>query len=103
MFGHIEGASGGGAGLSYSARMTDEAARILELAMALPESERAVIVVVLIDSIGDGSPPEEIEAAWLAEVERRREDLHSGRTTAVPWEEVRRELVAMAERARERS
>lgn len=63
MFGHIEGASGRGAGLSYSARMTDEAARILELAMGLPESERAAIVVVLLDSIGDGSPPEEIEAA----------------------------------------
>lgn len=35
------------------------------------------------DSVGDGASLEEIEAAWAAEAECRREELRAGRTTAV--------------------
>jgi hypothetical protein len=45
---------------------------------------------------------DEIEAAWIAEAERRREDLRTGRTIAVPWQDVRREIFDMVARARER-
>jgi putative addiction module component (TIGR02574 family) len=84
------------------ADVTDEAKRILEAAMALPDSERAMLAAVLTDSLGDGSTPEEIEAAWLLEVKRRIADLDSGRSVPVPWEEVRQELHAKIERARGR-
>lgn len=80
---------------------SDEARRILEAAMRLPDAERAALATVLKDSVGDGSSLEEIEAAWIAEAERRREELRAGRTTAVSWQEVRREIFDMIERARE--
>jgi putative addiction module component (TIGR02574 family) len=81
--------------------VSDEAKRIFEAAMRLPDVERAALASVLKDSVGDGSSLEEIEAAWLAEAQRRREDLRAGRTTAVPWQDVRREIFDMVERARE--
>jgi DNA-directed RNA polymerase specialized sigma24 family protein len=50
--------------------VSDEARRILEAAMRLPDAERAALVALLEDSIGDGTSLEEIEAAWIAEAER---------------------------------
>lgn len=82
--------------------MTDEAQRILEAAMRLPDSERAVLAAILKDSLGDASAPDEIEAAWLSEVKRRMADIDSGRSTTVPWEEVKQRLHARIERARGR-
>ena len=82
--------------------MSTEASRIIEAALKLPNSERAYVAAVLTDSIGDGSTQEEIDAAWLEEVKRRRDDLDAGRTQAVPWEDVREKLHAKIKRARER-
>jgi len=84
------------------AGVTDEASRILDAALELPERERAMLTAVLTDSLGDGSTSEEIEAAWSLEINRRIADLDSGRTAPVPWEEVRRDLHAKIERARRR-
>ena len=84
----------------YTDPVTDEAKRILEAAMRLPDAERAALAVVLKDSIGDGSATEDIEAAWLEESERRREELRSGQAKTVSWQEVRREMFEMIERAR---
>jgi putative addiction module component (TIGR02574 family) len=81
--------------------VSTEADRIIEAAMNLPDSERAFVAAVLTDSIGDGSTEEEIAAAWLEEVRRRRDDLDAGRTHTVPWEDVRRKLHAKIKRARE--
>lgn len=92
--------SGEGAIGEYTGEVTDEAKRVLEAAMQLPDAERAALAAVLKDSVGDGSSAEEIEAAWLDEAERRRDELRSGRAKTVPWEEVRREMFEMIERAR---
>ena len=70
--------------------------------MQLSDAERAALASALEDSIGEGSSLEEIEAAWIAEAKRRREDLRAGRTAAVPWQDVRREIFEMIDRARER-
>jgi putative addiction module component (TIGR02574 family) len=75
--------------------MTSEAERILEAALRLPESDRIELAVILEGSIGDGSTDQEIDAAWLAEVKRRIEDIESQRSKSVPWDEVRAELFAM--------
>jgi len=82
--------------------VTAETERILEAAMKLPDDERAELVAMLADSIGDGSSDEEIEAAWLAEAKRRLEDLRSGRSKPVSFDEVNQKLRAMLDRARER-
>jgi putative addiction module component (TIGR02574 family) len=75
--------------------MTSDAERILEAALRLPETDRIELAAMLEDSVGDGSTDEEIEAVWIAEVKRRIEDVESGKSKPVPWEEVRRELFAM--------
>jgi putative addiction module component (TIGR02574 family) len=75
--------------------MTSEAERILEAALRLPEPDRIELAAILEDSIGDGSTAEESEAAWVVEVKRRIEDLESGRSQPVAWEDVRRELFEM--------
>ena len=79
--------------------MTDEAKRILEAALRLPEAERAALAAMLEDSIR-GESCSEIDAAWLDEAERRREEVRSGRAQLVPWRDVRREMFEMLERAR---
>lgn len=83
--------------------MTDEADRILEAALGLPDAERAALAAVLKDSIGDGASLEQIEAAWIAEAERRREELQAGRSTGVAWQDVRQEIYGLVDRARDRS
>ncbi len=53
-----------------------------------------------IDHGGEPNPtPErlaEIEAAWIAEVRRRAEDLDEGREVGIPWEEARAYIFAPA-------
>lgn len=80
--------------------MKDEASEILGAAMKLSELERARLAAILADSIGDGTPQDEIDAATLAEAKRRLADLDSGRTQAVPYPEIRQKLHATVERAR---
>ena len=37
-----------------------------------PDERERVQFTIVMDSIGDGSSPEEVRASWLAEVKRRR-------------------------------
>jgi putative addiction module component (TIGR02574 family) len=51
-----------------------------------------MLAVVLVDSLRDERSPEEIEAYWAAEIERRVREIEEGRATLIPWEEVQRQL-----------
>ena len=73
--------------------MSNLAEKLLDEAMQLPESERRLIALRLLDSVGE-EPPEEIERAWTEEARRRLEDLRAGRTQPIPWEEARRRIFA---------
>lgn len=55
--------------------------------------ERAALASQLIESL-DMEVEEGVEAAWVAEVERRVAELDSGTATTVPWEEVKTRLLA---------
>jgi putative addiction module component (TIGR02574 family) len=79
--------------------VTAEAERLLEEALALPDAERAELAAILTDSIGDGSSPAEIEAAWIAEAKRRLESIRSGKSETAAWEDVERELDEIIESA----
>lgn len=81
--------------------VNDEAKCALEALVQLPGTEHAALASGLEESVGCGSSLEEIEAAWIAEAERRREDLQAGRTSTISWEDVRREIFDMVERPRE--
>lgn len=60
-------------------------------ALDLDERERAALAARLIDSL-DAEIEEGVEPAWLVEVERRMEELDSGKAKTIPWNEVRARL-----------
>ena len=73
--------------------MGPEISDLLKRALALPVDERAALANSLLDSLE--STNESVQEAWDEEVARRIEDLKAGKAVTVPWEELRRELLAM--------
>lgn len=67
-------------------------AKILEEALALPESERAHVAAALIASLDEGDDPD-AAAAWTAELERRARRVLSGESQGIPWEDVRARIL----------
>ncbi len=57
----------------------------------LEEDDRAALAGLLIESL-DGEADEDVESAWLEEVEHRIAELESGIVTSIPWEEVKTRL-----------
>ncbi len=66
---------------------------VLAEALQLPRSERAAIAQELLASL-DGPAEEDVEASWLAEVERRLGDVEGGVSEPSPWEDVHERIVA---------
>ncbi|XYH98587.1 addiction module protein [Sorangium sp. So ce1128] len=64
---------------------------VLAEALQLPPEERADVAKRLIASL-DGPADEDVEAAWLAEVERRLQDVDRGAAKVTPWDDVRERL-----------
>jgi putative addiction module component (TIGR02574 family) len=65
---------------------------LIDEALALDPSERSAVVIALLDSL-DGDDEASVAKAWLDEIRRRKHDLRSGVTQAVPWFEARDRLV----------
>lgn len=61
---------------------------VLAQALQLPASERADIAKCLIASL-DGPADDDVEASWLAEVERRLKDSEVGIGKFEDWESIR--------------
>ena len=68
--------------------MTQEAARLLEEALRLSESERGDLAACLIESLDRDVDPA-VERAWNAEIRQRLEDLDTGKVQPIPWPEAR--------------
>ena len=66
---------------------------IFREAADLPEHDRATLAGLLIESL-EGEPDPDVDAAWAAEIERRVAEVEAGTVKTVPWEEVRRRLLA---------
>ena len=66
----------------------NEDTKLIAAVLKLPIEARAALAARLIESL-DGEVDEDAEAQWLEEVERRVEDVDSGRVATVPWSEVR--------------
>ena len=62
-------------------------------ASQLTERERAELAALLLESL-EGEPDEDVEAAWVEEIERRVRQIDSGEVQTIPWEQVRAELYA---------
>jgi putative addiction module component (TIGR02574 family) len=72
--------------------MSRESAILLAEALHLPEAERGELAAKLIDSL-DPDRDEDVEAAWSVEIQRRLDDLRTGRVRPVPWDEARRRIL----------
>jgi putative addiction module component (TIGR02574 family) len=71
-----------------------DAKRILEAALKLSPEEREQIVVELSASLNSNFASKEIEAAWLAELDRRWKVVEEGKAVLHNWSDVRDELLA---------
>jgi len=74
---------------------------ILQAALQLPGSEREELIVLLEDSLDEGTS-EEIEAAWIEEAKRRVAEIERGEATLVSSESVHEKMTEILERARTR-
>lgn len=68
--------------------MTQNAAELLNRALALSEEERAELASTLIESL-DTAIDDDAESAWQQEIARRLQEFESGKTQALSWEAVR--------------
>jgi len=66
-------------------------AELLKEALQLPADARAALAGSLLDSL-DQDVDEDAETAWQLEINRRIEDLDSGKVKTVPWSEARRRI-----------
>jgi putative addiction module component (TIGR02574 family) len=75
--------------------MTPDVSELLKKALALPPEARAALATSLFESLDEEPADEGVEAAWSEEIKRRIEDIDSGKVEMIPYEEVRRRLVAL--------
>jgi putative addiction module component (TIGR02574 family) len=73
--------------------MKRDSAKILEEALKLPIEARAALAGSLLESL-DEVVDENVEAKWVDEINRRINDLNSGKAKAVPWSEARRRILS---------
>ena len=76
-----------------SFRMGRKLNELFREASQLTERERAELAALLLESL-EGEPDEDVEAAWVEEIERRVRQIDSGEVETIPWEQVRAELYA---------
>jgi len=60
----------------------------------LPPEARAALADSLLESLNEEPADEAVEAAWSEEIKRRIQEIDSGKVQMIPFEEVRRRLVA---------
>lgn len=65
---------------------------ILEAALKLEPTERELLVEELTASLHGGFASEEIEKAWLDEIDRRTREIDDGTAELVEWSDVRKRL-----------
>ena len=71
-------------------QMTPQVSELLEKALTLSTQERGELAARLIDSLDDQPAEEGVEEAWQEEINRRMDDIRSGRVKTIPGEQVLR-------------
>jgi putative addiction module component (TIGR02574 family) len=67
--------------------MTNRTEELLAEVLKLPLPERAALAAEVLASM-DGEADADVEAAWLAEIERRGRRVLAGESQGIPWEQV---------------
>lgn len=71
--------------------MTKIVRELYEKASQLPESDRAELAALLLESLETPADPD-VEEAWAREIEHRLAEFRAGRVPTIPWEELRAHL-----------
>jgi len=78
--------------------LTPEVTKLLEQALSLSPEEREALANFLFSNldqeVNEGPVEAGAEEAWAQEIKRRVDDIQSGKTKMIPYEEVRRRLAA---------
>ena len=74
--------------------MSPDVSELLKKALALPPEARAALATSLLESLDEEPADKGVEAAWDEEIKRRIEEIDSGEAQMIPYEEVRRRLLA---------
>jgi putative addiction module component (TIGR02574 family) len=69
-----------------------DAQRVLDEGLKLPDEDRSVVALLLLESLGEDNGT--IETAWRNEIEERLGDLRARRVDLVPWAEARARIFA---------
>lgn len=80
------------------AQMTPEVSRLLDEALSLSREEREALATCLISDLS-GKVDADVQAAWDLEIKRRVDDIRSGKAKMIPYDEVRRRLMARLQNA----
>jgi len=67
-------------------------AELLQCALQLPADDRLALATELLESV-EGPEDPEWTAAWAAELDRRVRELDAGTAKAIPWSQVRSEIL----------
>jgi putative addiction module component (TIGR02574 family) len=71
--------------------MNQKIEAIISDAMLMPDKDRAIIAERLIASL-DHEFEKDTELAWQNELQKRIDEINSGKVSCIPWEEVRTRL-----------
>lgn len=76
--------------------MSSSVQDLFRQASDLDEHDRATLAGLLLESL-ETEIDDEVETAWMAEIERRMAEIDSGAVELVPWEEVKARLMGDAD------
>ena len=76
--------------------MSSSVQYLFRQASDLDEHDRATLAGLLLESL-ETEIDDDVEAAWMAEIERRVAEIDSGAVELVPWEEVKTRLMGDAD------
>jgi putative addiction module component (TIGR02574 family) len=65
--------------------------KLFQDALQLEQQDRVELAKLLIDSL-DPAAEQDVEAAWVREIDRRTAELDAGTAETIPWETVRARL-----------
>jgi putative addiction module component (TIGR02574 family) len=63
--------------------------QVLQAAVGLGDSERVNLIDSLIQTLADADAVP-LDDTWLAEIDRRSNEIDEGKVELIPWEEVKR-------------
>jgi putative addiction module component (TIGR02574 family) len=65
---------------------------LLQCALRLPADDRLALATEILDSV-EGHEDPKWAASWAAELDRRVTELEAGAAKAIPWEQIKSEML----------